>query len=1049
VHPLLQSRNPAALVSGSLLWPVVNPDLSVRLDRGEAIRWSGRLHVAEHRLGGPEDRSWHRVWALAGPAECTVTDRRVIYQGERVVRCTCRWATVANRINDTGGKESTLVGQVRFQWPGGVSLVLRQSDGKPPELRLDCQDSESVLMVVFTFVTAPGVDQIASGVARGLVSDIARFRLDTRGRELGPERIKQLTAQRNSPTSVDSGASQRWRLPGGLLVGQPPDKPTYVKRMTAWHDAGAKALERHNLTSSERELKRALSAAENMLENAVIGERKELQALNLYAGALMARYELRGDLADLSTVIKVMRDVAERTADDSEWHAQALSNLGTALRTRWESGLTDSDLAEAIEAHEAAVKLFAESPAEWASFASGLALALRARFPLTDDVEDLNRAVDLCEQVLDATPQESAERAECRANLGFALFDRHRATGNARDLNRAVESLRAALSTMPGKARHRSTVQTALAEAESRMQDQGGVADRHGAVELWRSACEDADSKSSAGVLKTAHNWSQAALGWRDWPLAIEACEIGLAAVDRLFRTQVLREHKGLWLEEANGLHATAAYALAKLGRPQQAVVTLERGRAVLFSEALDREGHGLEGLAGLGHDELRARFDRAVARLAELESAMDDRGSQSLVNVLVGREAEELRSAKTAMDNAVAAIRSVPGYEGYLMPADWPDVGAAAAAAPLAYIAYTEVGGVALTVDGRTGTDPAPTVTWLDALTEEAVEEMVECYGRAYVMRRSEDVAERRQWPEVLASTTRRLWDLVMGPLLDAVPADRIVLVPSGILALLPLHAAWHDDESAPTGRRYAIDDALVTFAPNARALRHTVAGAAESAQPTILAVYDPDPGLPNTLREVQAAVSWFSRGRELSRHEATLDTVCAELARYSVVHFSCHGSADLADPLLSGLAAASDGRLTLARVLSQRLPHIRLAVLSACETALVGGNVPDEVIGLPTGLVQAGAQGVIGSLWPVGDAVTCALMARFYELWRGHGTEAAEALRQAQRWVRDSTLRAVQSSFPEIAWPWEKSGHPAPDPAWLVHSNPTYWAAFQYVGT
>ena len=1049
MYPLLQSRTPTAMDSGSLQWPVVEPDFSVRLEPGEAIRWTGRLHVGELRFGGPEDRRWHRTWALAGPVDCVVTDRRITYQGERVIKCTCRWATIANRINDTGGKASILVGQVRFQWPAAVLLTVRYIEGKPvPELRLDCQDSESVLAIALTFVTVPGVEQIASGVARGLVSDIARFRLATRGRALGRERIRQLTAQRDNPRSIESGTSQRWRLEGGLLVGQPPDKDAYIKRMTAWHDVGVKALEHHERAGSERELERALSAAKSMVENAVIGEQKELQALNLYAGALMARYERSGDLADLSTVIEIMRDLAERTADDPEWHAAALSNLGSALTEKWQRGLSDSDLTEAIEANEAAVALFAGSPADWASFASNLGLALRARFPLTHNVADLNRAVGLCEQVLEVTPKESTQHADFLANLGFALSDRHRATGNARDLNRAVESLRAALNTMSSKAWNRSTVQMALAEAVSRLQDPGGVVDRSAAVELWRSACADADSKSSAAVLNAASNWSRAALGWRDWPMAAEACEIGLAATERLFRTQVLREDKALWLEEANGLHARAAYALAKLGRFQQAVVAMERGRAVLLSEALNRGAHGLEGLAALGHSQLQTRFQQAVARLAKLEQVIDDHGSQRLANVLPGRQAEELRSAKAAMDDAVAAIRAIPGYEGYLMPADWPHVVSAAEAGPLAYIGYTEVGGVALTIGGRARADAVPTVTWLDALTEEAVEEMVERYLQAYDMRQSEDSKDRRQWPEILTSTTRRLWDLVMGPLLSSVPTDRIVLVPSGVLALLPLHAAWHDDEYAITGRRYAIDDALVTFTPSAQALRHTIARTVESAQPTILAVYDPDPGLPNTLREVHDAVSWFTRRCELSKHEATLDTVRAELAQYSVIHFSCHGSADLADPLRSGLAAASDGRLTLAHVLDQRLPHTRLAILSACETAVVGTNVPDEVVGLPTGFVQAGAQGVIGSLWPVGDAVTCALMARFYELWRGHGAEPAEALRQAQRWVRDSTIGAVESSYPEIAWPWEASEHPEPNPAVLVFSNPMHWAAFQYVG-
>jgi CHAT domain-containing protein/tetratricopeptide (TPR) repeat protein len=1050
VHPLLQSRTPVSVVTGSLQWPVVNPDFSLRFEPGEAIRWTGRLHVAELRFGGPEDRRWHRVWALAGPVDCVVTDRRIIYRGEKVLRCTCRWAAIANRINDMADKTAIFVGQVRFQWPAAVLLTVRHIEGKPvPELRLDCQDSESVLAIVFTFVTAPEVEQIASGVARGLISDIGRFRLATRGRELGPERIRQLTAQRDNPTSVDSGTSQRWRLEGGLLVGQPPDKSAYIKRMTAWHDEGVKAIERHERAGSERALERALSAAKNMLENAIIGESMELKALNLYAGVLLARYESRGDLADLTTTIAIMRDLAERTADRPEWHATALSNLGAALNTRWDRGLSDSDLTEAIEALEAAVGLFAESSVNWASFASNLGTALRSRFPLTKDIADLNRAVDLCEQSLEVTPMESTDHADFLANLGFALFDRHRATGNARDLNRAVESLRAALNTMPSKAWNRSTVQMALADAVSRLQDHGGGGDRRAAVEMWRSACADSDSKSSAGVLKAAFNWSRAALGWRDWPMAAEACEIGLAATERLFRTQVLRENKALWLEEANGLPVRAAYALAKLGRLQQAVVTMERGRAVLLSEALNRGAHGLEGLAALGHDKLRVRFQQAAARFAELESATDNRESLRLANVLPGRQAEELRSAKAAIDDAIAAIRAVPGYERYLMPVGWPDIVSAAEAGPLAYIAYTEVGGVALTIDSRARTDPMPTVTWLDALTEEAVWEMVERYLRAYDMRQSEDSADRRQWPEVLMSTTRRLWDLVMGPLLSSVPADRIVLVPSGILALLPLHAAWHDDEHAVTGRRYAIDDALVTFTPSAQALQHTVARTAESAQPTILAVYDPDPGLPNTLREVHDAASWFTRGCELSRHEAPLDTLRAELTRYSVVHFSCHGSADLADPLRSGLEAASDGRLTLTHVLDQRLPNARLAVLSACETAVVGANVPDEVVGLPTGFVQAGVQGVIGSLWPVGDAVTCALMARFYELWRGHGAEPAEALRQAQRWVRDSTLGGIESSYPEIAWPWEASDHPGLDPAMFVLSNPMHWAAFQYVGT
>ena len=182
-----------------------------------------------------------------------------------------------------------------------------------------------------------------------------------------------------------------------------------------------------------------------------------------------------------------------------------------------------------------------------------------------------------------------------------------------------------------------------------------------------------------------------------------------------------------------------------------------------------------------------------------------------------------------------------------------------------------------------------------------------------------------------------------------------------------------------------------------------------------------EPDCPLPNAAREANAAAASVSSALILSGAQASRTRVLDELARHDVLHFACHGRADLLNPLDSGLALAGGERLTLEDVLLARL-DVRLAVLSACETALPGARLPDEVIGLPNGLVQAGAIGVIGSLWSVPDMVTAELMTRFYTAWRCDGMEPAEALRQAQRSVRDD---------PNHAW-----------------SHPFYWAAFCYHG-
>lgn len=105
--------------------------------------------------------------------------------------------------------------------------------------------------------------------------------------------------------------------------------------------------------------------------------------------------------------------------------------------------------------------------------------------------------------------------------------------------------------------------------------------------------------------------------------------------------------------------------------------------------------------------------------------------------------------------------------------------------------------------------------------------------------------------------------------------------------------------------------------------------------------------------------------------------------MGQYPIAHFATHGRANLT-PLESSLSLGPDRAISLRAILNLRLKNARLAILSACETAIPGQDLPDEVVSLPTGLVQVGFAGVLGSLWVVDDFSTMLLMARFYELWR-----------------------------------------------------------------
>ncbi len=310
------------------------------------------------------------------------------------------------------------------------------------------------------------------------------------------------------------------------------------------------------------------------------------------------------------------------------------------------------------------------------------------------------------------------------------------------------------------------------------------------------------------------------------------------------------------------------------------------------------------------------------------------------------------------------------------------------------------------------------------------------------------------------------------MGPVVAAlheVGCTAATLVPAGLLGLLPLHAAWTEDAAAPAGRRYALDEVRLTCAPSARSLAAARAGVARPAA-SLLAVDNPDGTLRFSSDEVNTAASHFPPPQTLllAGAAAGKDRVEQALAGYDVLHFSTHGAAGWNQPLAGELLLAGGASLTVAELLARPPIRARLAVLSACETGVPGADLPDEVTGLPAAFLQAGAAGVIGSLWAVNDPSTMMLMARFYDLWREHDLPPAQALRQAQQWLRDSTNGEKRALFeqkipgflaegPDIPAGERTSPQAAYTGFWQVvfaepeersFARPYHWAAFGYSG-
>ena len=92
------------------------------------------------------------------------------------------------------------------------------------------------------------------------------------------------------------------------------------------------------------------------------------------------------------------------------------------------------------------------------------------------------------------------------------------------------------------------------------------------------------------------------------------------------------------------------------------------------------------------------------------------------------------------------------------------------------------------------------------------------------------------------------------------------------------------------------------------------------------------------------------------------------------------------------------NDGILTAEDVSTLDLRGTWLVTLSACDTGSGEARAGEGVMGLRRGFIQAGAQNLLMTLWPISDEVTVQIMSDFYEAAHKSGNAPA-ALAEVQR--------------------------------------------------
>ena len=261
------------------------------------------------------------------------------------------------------------------------------------------------------------------------------------------------------------------------------------------------------------------------------------------------------------------------------------------------------------------------------------------------------------------------------------------------------------------------------------------------------------------------------------------------------------------------------------------------------------------------------------------------------------------------------------------------------------------------------------------------------------------------------------QLYDVLIRPVLPHIRRkSRLALVPHGDLHLLPFNALRGE-------RGYLIEQFAIWYAPSISLLDLCYQRQRRS-QGRLLAAANPRLGsptwdLPFAEQEAIAIAALFEAQVRIGE-EATLSNLRALWEQADILHLACHALWDPEQPEFAALlltpTATDTGRLEVHELftLDHDLPLAQVT-LSACQTSMVAGN---DVTGLATGFLCAGAPAVVASLWRVDDHSTADLMVEFYNELATR--DRASALQSAQL--------AIGGSGP--------------------YRDPYYWAAFKLIG-
>ena len=576
--------------------------------------------------------------------------------------------------------------------------------------------------------------------------------------------------------------------------------------------------------------------------------------------------------------------------------------------------------------------------------------ALFSAFRMTDMAE-IEQAIEPCRRLLASYHHNDMSRTVAVTILGALLLRAFESTNNIKYVNEAISILRE-IFNLPDAGRL-GGVELLRMSLSARFDLRRSREDLDEITQLYQMVVDHRGMKIPDRFTASC-DWAQLARV-HSHPSTSTAYHYALSSMQDslIFAPTVDIQHSRLvaMRNKYKTLPLDCASYHVHTGQLQSAVETLERGRALIWSE--------MRGLRS-SIDQLRASDSELADKLAAINQDLEvltltfaqnnygDGVEEGLEGMdPFGRLVVRQQGLLDDRDKLISQIRTRKGLESFLKPPSFDNLRSTAMRGPVIVINHCRWRSdiIILLRDS-----PPSLIPMADDFYDRANklrDQLLGARKKELDSDKYKDTLDSDEYEDALRSVLKDLYELVGRPVIQRlnelrVPAQsRVWWCPTSAFCSLPLHAMGPiPSDSGP--HRYFLDLYIPSYTPTLSALIESNKSGSQIGKPSLLLVAQPDESMADALDEMRVVQSVNTEVKTLISARATPTAVLEHLQDHQFVHIVSHGILEPGKPFDSSFKLYGGNRLTLLDIIRSRLLNAEFAFLAACHTAeLMDGHI------------------------------------------------------------------------------------------------------------